>query len=44
MVDPVKAELGPSRWDDDVAAWVTRARRGIGTEGPLGSTIGRVNA
>jgi membrane peptidoglycan carboxypeptidase len=39
MVDPVKAELGPERWDDDVAAWVRRARQGIGTRGPLGSTI-----
>jgi membrane peptidoglycan carboxypeptidase len=41
MVDPVKAELGPERWDDDVAAWVRRARQGIGTKGPLGSTIGQ---
>ena len=39
MVDPVKAELGPERWDDDVAAWVRRARQGVGTRGPLGSTI-----
>jgi membrane peptidoglycan carboxypeptidase len=39
MVDPVKAELGPSSWDDDVAAWVSRARRGAGTLGPLGSRI-----
>ena len=39
MVDPVKAELGPPSWDDDVAAWVIRARQGIGTRGPLGSTI-----
>ena len=39
MVDPVKAELGPSRWDDDVADWVRRARNGPGTRGPLGSTI-----
>ena len=37
MVDPVKAELGPSRWDDDVRAWVNRARRGPGVRGPLGS-------
>jgi hypothetical protein len=36
-VDPVKAELGPSRWDDDVAAWVNRARRGPGVRGPYGS-------
>jgi membrane peptidoglycan carboxypeptidase len=39
MVDPVKAELGPSSWDDDVAAWVQRARAGAGTLGPLGSRI-----
>jgi hypothetical protein len=39
MVDPVKAELGPERWDDDVASWVVRARHGVGTRGPLGSTI-----
>jgi membrane peptidoglycan carboxypeptidase len=38
MVDPVKAELGPARWDDDVAAWVSRARRGPGIRGPYGST------
>ena len=38
QVDPVKAELGPSRWDDDVAAWVARARRGTGIRGPYGST------
>ena len=38
MVDPVKAELGPGRWDDDVAAWVNRARRGTGIRGPYGST------
>ena len=37
QVDPVKAELGPSRWDDDVAAWVARARRGTGIRGPFGS-------
>jgi membrane peptidoglycan carboxypeptidase len=41
MVDPVKAELGPQRWDDDVAAWVRRARDGVGTKGPLGSQIAR---
>ena len=41
MVDPVKAELGPERWDDDVAAWVRRARQGVGTRGPLGSTIAK---
>ena len=38
VVDPVKAELGPSRWDDDIAAWVSRARRGPGVSGPYGST------
>ena len=38
MVDPVQAELGPGRWDDDVAAWVRRARRGTGVHGPYGST------
>jgi membrane peptidoglycan carboxypeptidase len=39
VVDPVKAELGPERWDDDVANWLARARHGVGTRGPLGSTI-----
>jgi hypothetical protein len=39
MVDPVKAELGPERWNDDVAAWVRRARQGIGTRGPYDSRI-----
>jgi membrane peptidoglycan carboxypeptidase len=38
-VDPVKAELGPSSWDDDVAAWVKRAREGVGTKGPYDSRI-----
>ena len=38
LVDPVKAELGPSRWDDDVRAWIARARRGVGIRGPYGST------
>jgi membrane peptidoglycan carboxypeptidase len=38
VVDPVKAELGPARWLDDVAAWVARARRGTGVRGPYGST------
>ena len=33
-VDPVKAELGPSAWDADVAEWVQRARRGVGVLGP----------
>jgi membrane peptidoglycan carboxypeptidase len=37
VVDPVKAELGPDRWLDDVAAWVSRARRGTGVLGPYGS-------
>jgi membrane peptidoglycan carboxypeptidase len=37
MVDPVKAELGPTSWDADVADWVSRARRGAGVLGPLGS-------
>jgi membrane peptidoglycan carboxypeptidase len=37
QVDPVKAELGPGRWDGDVAAWVARARRGTGIRGPYGS-------
>ncbi len=36
-VDPVKAELGPSAWDSAVAAWLSRARRGVGTLGPYGS-------
>jgi len=38
MVDPVKAELGPDRWLDDVGAWTARARRGVGVRGPYGST------
>jgi len=37
MVDPVKAELVQA-WDDDVQAWLDRARRGVGVTGPLGST------
>ncbi|NJD29209.1 MAG: hypothetical protein FIA92_13045, partial [Chloroflexi bacterium] len=37
MVDPVKAELGPKAWDDDIEAWLRRARRGDGVKGPLGS-------
>ena len=37
LVDPVKAELGPQRWDDDIDAWVRRARRGTGIRGPYGS-------
>ena len=39
MVDPMKAELGPASWIDDVRAWLERARRGIGTKGEYGSTI-----
>ena len=33
-VDPVKAELGPRQWDDDVLNWLFRARRGVGVVGP----------
>ena len=36
-VDPVKAELGPAAWEDDVADWLRRARRGVGVTGPLAS-------
>ena len=36
-VDPLKAELGPSAWDVDVADWLRRARRGLGVEGRLDS-------
>ena len=32
-VDPVKAELGPRSWNDDVQDWVNRARRGVGVMG-----------
>ena len=32
-VDPVQAELGPSRGDDDVADWLRRARRRTGVVG-----------
>ncbi|MBA2373038.1 MAG: transglycosylase domain-containing protein [Chloroflexi bacterium] len=32
-VDPLKAELGPSAWDRDVADWLARARRGPGVIG-----------
>jgi membrane peptidoglycan carboxypeptidase len=38
VVDPMKAELGPRSWLDDVQAWVNRARRGTGVKGPYGST------
>ena len=37
MVDPVKAELGPERWLDDVDSWLQRARRGAGIKGDYGS-------
>jgi membrane peptidoglycan carboxypeptidase len=33
MVDPVKAELGPSTWKADVQDWLRRARRGAGVGG-----------
>jgi membrane peptidoglycan carboxypeptidase len=33
MVNPLKAELGPAAWDDDVADWMARARRGVGVGG-----------
>ena len=36
-VDLLKAELGPSSWDPDVADWMRRARRGQGVTGPLDS-------
>jgi peptidoglycan glycosyltransferase len=36
-VDLVKAELGPSAWDDDDANWMQRARRGVGVRGPFDS-------
>jgi membrane peptidoglycan carboxypeptidase len=38
MVDPLKAELGPASWDDDVADWMARARRGVGVTGRNDST------
>ena len=37
VVDPVKAELGPRSWDGAVRSWLSRARRGPGVRGPLGS-------
>ncbi len=37
LVDPVKAELGPDRWNADVEGWVRRARRGAGVKGDYGS-------
>ncbi|MFL5675437.1 MAG: penicillin-binding transpeptidase domain-containing protein, partial [Chloroflexota bacterium] len=36
-VDPLKAELGPVSWDDDVANWMSRARSGPGQTGPFDS-------
>jgi membrane peptidoglycan carboxypeptidase len=36
-VDPVKAELGLRAWRDDVADWLSRARRGVGVTGKLGT-------
>jgi membrane peptidoglycan carboxypeptidase len=36
-VDPVKAERGPTKWDDDVANWAARARRGVGVAGKFES-------
>jgi penicillin-binding protein 1A len=37
VVDPLKAELGPAGWRDDVANWLARARRGPGVAGPHGT-------
>jgi membrane peptidoglycan carboxypeptidase len=36
-VDLLKAELGPTSWDPNVADWMRRAHRGPGITGPLGS-------
>jgi peptidoglycan glycosyltransferase len=36
-VDPLKAELGPSSWDPDVADWLRRARSGPGRTGQFDS-------
>ena len=36
-MDPVKAELGPRSWNDDVQDWVNRARRGVGVMGQFDS-------
>jgi penicillin-binding protein 1A len=36
-VDPVKAELGPARWQRDIANWLARARHGVNVRGPYGS-------
>jgi membrane peptidoglycan carboxypeptidase len=38
LVDPVKAELGPTAWRLDVEDWLRRARIGPGVTGALGST------
>ena len=37
FVDPLKAELGPRSWDDDVLNWMARARSGVGVGGRLDS-------
>jgi peptidoglycan glycosyltransferase len=37
-VDPLRAELGPASWRDDVANWMARARRGVGVSGRFGSS------
>ena len=42
-VDPLGAELGPRSWDDDVADWVQRARRGPGVTGRLRLPDGRTS-
>ena len=36
-VNPLKAELGPTAWDGDVADWMRRAARGPGTMGQYDS-------
>jgi hypothetical protein len=41
VVDPVKAELGPPAWRDDVADWLRRARHGVGVKGEYGSRTAR---
>ena len=41
MVDPLKAELGPKRWLDDVGAWLRRALAGHTAYSPgAGQLIG----
>jgi membrane peptidoglycan carboxypeptidase len=37
-VDPLKAETGPTTWDQFDADWMARAQRGPGVTGGLGST------